>query len=1073
MPISRIKTDGIQDDAVTSPKLGHNPDFDGQYVVIPHGTTAQRPGSPSSGFLRFNTDLGTLEQYNTSTNAWQAIDSPPIITNLAYTGSKTGADPAGGETITLTGSNFKSGATVTIGGTSASSVSVVSATSITFTTPAKSAGDYDVKVTNTNGLSATLTDGISYNGVPAFSTSAGNVGSIASGEAMSTITIVASEPDGGTLAFSITSGALPSGLSFGSANGQITGTPASVATDTTFNFTVTATDDENQTNARAFNLIVLRPVYARQINQSLMFDGAASALVRTQEAASTTYTWSGWIKRSALSTDYEIFWSSNNNIAVGLWHNVNDMRIYVHSGGSNYTTVKHIRDTMGWFHLVFQNNAGTFTIWVNGEQYYQGSIGQALSTTTNATTIGRFYSSGSGAYYFDGYMADIHFVDGQAKAPTDFAASYNGVWTPIAYTGTFGTGGYKLEFADSSAIGDDTSGNNNDMSTGGITSDHKKIDSPTINMCTYNTHAYRRDVNNYRPEYYFGNTKISYPNAGGNQTYGFGTHAVSSGKWYFEIYMSATGTNTNVGLGTQGDINAQDSHNCGYRNTGAVTSSSGSSSGNGASYATGDIISIAYDLDAGTVRWWKNNTLQSTITGFNTTNSYMPFIRGTTSENNIANWGQDSTFGGSKTSGSANAQDANGIGNFYYAPPTGHLALCGKNLPDGPLNVTNNDRPDDYFNVAIYSGTDAAQDVTGVGFRPDFVWIKNRTTTGWSWLVNDSVRGPNNLLFTDAQNANTQNNGGGYISAFGSDGFSVTGGGASSKNGSSHVAYCWKAGGAPTATNSGGQNPTSGSVMVDGSASTAALASSNIYPTKMSVNTKAGFSIVQYTGNGTNNADVTIPHGLSARPDFIWVKNMTRASTRWQLWHTSLNASGSYETQNILFTTTADDDYSSQLRIPTATHIEVRDTNANSNSHVNRSGDSYMAYCWHNVVGFSKMGKYLGTGAANYGPYIDCGFKPAFVLFKSNDTTNRWVIHDNRRTNGSSTTSVDLNPIMSGAELNPNTASSAEGSGSTQQIDFYSSGFRILRTGDVYNTAGHVYIFMAFAEDPFKFAEAR
>ena len=258
---------------------------------------------------------------------------------MAYSGSTTAADPAGGETITLTGTNFQSGATVTVGGTSAASVSVVSSTSITFVTPAKSAGDYDVLVTNANGLSARLTNGISVNGTPAFTTAAGNVGTLNPAVPMSTITIVAAEPDGGTLAYSVTSGGLPSGLSLGSGNGQITGTPTAPATTTTTNFTITATDDENQTNSRAFNLIVLRPVYARQINQSLMFDGSSSALVRTQEAASTTYTWSGWIKRSALSTDYEIFWSSGNNIAVGLWTGVNDMRIYVHSGGSNYTTV--------------------------------------------------------------------------------------------------------------------------------------------------------------------------------------------------------------------------------------------------------------------------------------------------------------------------------------------------------------------------------------------------------------------------------------------------------------------------------------------------------------------------------------------------------------------------------------------------------------------------------------------------------------------------------------------------------------------------------------------------------------
>ena len=116
MAISRIKTDGIQDDAVTQPKIKDNITLDGtQFVRVPAGTTAQRPSSAAGGQLRFNTDLGTLEQYNTATSAWQAIDSPPIITSLAYAGSKTGADPAGGETITITGTNFKAGATVTVG----------------------------------------------------------------------------------------------------------------------------------------------------------------------------------------------------------------------------------------------------------------------------------------------------------------------------------------------------------------------------------------------------------------------------------------------------------------------------------------------------------------------------------------------------------------------------------------------------------------------------------------------------------------------------------------------------------------------------------------------------------------------------------------------------------------------------------------------------------------------------------------------------------------------------------------------------------------------------------------------
>ena len=117
MPLTRIRQTAIGEDSVTSAKLAHDLDFDGQFVRVPHGTTAQRPSSPAAGQLRFNTDLGTLEQYNTNTNNWAAIDSPPIISSLSYSGSNTATDPAGGETITLTGSNFKSGFTVTIGGT--------------------------------------------------------------------------------------------------------------------------------------------------------------------------------------------------------------------------------------------------------------------------------------------------------------------------------------------------------------------------------------------------------------------------------------------------------------------------------------------------------------------------------------------------------------------------------------------------------------------------------------------------------------------------------------------------------------------------------------------------------------------------------------------------------------------------------------------------------------------------------------------------------------------------------------------------------------------------------------------
>ena len=208
------------------------------------------------------------------------------------------SDPAGGETITVSGSNFQNGATVTIGGTAASGVSVPSSSSITFTAPIKTAGDYDLVITNSNGLSATSTQG-----------------SLITEHLRSQLPLVILETSNLVLQCQqllllsqnqtvvhlhilLLVISLPSGVSLGSANGQLTGTPTTVSADTTSTFTITATDDESQTNSRQFNLIVLRPVYVTQINQSMIFDGSSSAVVGTTATASTTYTFSMWIKRS-------------------------------------------------------------------------------------------------------------------------------------------------------------------------------------------------------------------------------------------------------------------------------------------------------------------------------------------------------------------------------------------------------------------------------------------------------------------------------------------------------------------------------------------------------------------------------------------------------------------------------------------------------------------------------------------------------------------------------------------------------------------------------------------------------
>jgi hypothetical protein len=205
--------------------------------VVGHGTDGY--------FLMTNAD-GSM--------SWASNIANPTITSIAYPDSATAADPDGGETITVTGTGFKTGATVTVGGTAASPVSYVSGAQITFSTPAKTAGDYDIVITNTDTGSATYINGISYNGIPSWTTAAGSLGTFASGETISTITLQATEPDAGTITFNITSGALPTGLSLTGAD--IDGTTSLETAETLYTFTVTATDDESQSTPRTFTITV-------------------------------------------------------------------------------------------------------------------------------------------------------------------------------------------------------------------------------------------------------------------------------------------------------------------------------------------------------------------------------------------------------------------------------------------------------------------------------------------------------------------------------------------------------------------------------------------------------------------------------------------------------------------------------------------------------------------------------------------------------------------------------------------------------------------------------------------------
>ncbi|MAK71181.1 MAG: hypothetical protein CMF19_03920 [Idiomarinaceae bacterium] len=354
-------------------------------------------------------------------------------------------------------------------------------------------------------------------------------------------------------------------------------------------------------------------------------------------------------------------------------------------------------------------------------------------------------------------------------------------------------------------------------------------------------------------------------------------------------------------------------------------------------------------------------------------------------------------------------------------------------MPEPAISPANGQEPADYFNTVAYSGNNTQLSVTGVGFEPNWTWIKKRNGAA-SHALQDSVRGSFRYLVSNSTAAENTNSGNDWFRSFDSDGFTVskttTGGTATTEwnnSGDTYVSWNWLAGGTAVSN-------TDGSIT-----------------SSVSANTKAGFSVVSYTGDGTAS---TIGHGLDSAPEMYIIKD--RESTdNWVVYHKDLTSASYYLTldttnaqasNNVVFNGT--DPTSSVFSVGTS-----RSTN----------GNDFIAYCFHSVPGYSLVSSYSGNSSSD-GVFVHCGFKPAFVIIKVASVANRWVMFDNKRS--------DENPVEEAQELNPND-STAESSSGTDCLDFLSNGFKLRRTGDVFNTSGYNYIFIAFAEQPFKYAQAR
>jgi len=813
--------------------------------------------------------------------------------------------------------------------------------------------------------------------------------------------------------------------------------------------------------------------YPYSIDQSLRFpntdSGSGNAyLNRTPSSASNrkTWTYSLWVKRSKLGSgganQSQLIWAAFDGGDADQFQfgDDNTLRFYLNDAvNASIITTAVYRDVSSWYHIVLSVDTTQATaadrvkFYVNGEQVTSFSTAtypsQNYDTDWNSNVVHAIGQSAriNSAQFFCGYLAEVNFIDGTALDPTSFGETINGVWVPKRYSGSYGTNGFYLPFDDSSAIGDDESGNTNDWTANNLAASDVVPDSPTNNFPVL--------IPGFTQTTQEGGLKLKRSSTGNIHTGCFSTMGVSSGKWYVEIKYEDSGIDT-VTFGvaeTKGGFDPAVDGTA-YVETSGISSNThmefatwsveaklsssyagtlGSAGSYGSSPSSGDIIQIALDMDDKKIWYGVNGTYiasgdpasgtnaSQSGSAFNPTGEVV-FVASAYLGRDFSisfNFGQDSA-----NVSSANT-DENGIGTFEYAPPSGFLALCSANLPEPTISPNAEAQADDYFNTVLYTGNSGTNAITGVGFQPDFVWAKSRTTAYPPELY-DVIRGQNRM-YSSATTADAI----GSITSFDSDGFTHTSGSiGTNASGDSIVAWNWKAGGTAVSN-------------TDGSITSSVSAAPD-----------AGFSIVSYTGTGAN---ATVGHGLTQKPEWLVTKSRD-SSLNW-----SFLQINDMTTDKVMALQATNAEFSSAGSFIesdfTATTFGV-----GTETPTNKSGDDFIAYCFHSVEGYSKVGSMELNNNAD-GTFVYLGFRPALVIAKRIDGTGDWNIFDSTR-DAFNDGDLDL--------LQANTTT-AESAFAASPIDLLSNGFKLRHTSanGYVNAASDTAIYLAFAEQPFKYANAR
>lgn len=645
---------------------------------------------------------------------------------------------------------------------------------------------------------------------------------------------------------------------------------------------------------------------------------------------------------------------------------------------------------------------------------YNGSSWDTLATVTSeaAWSLGetRLYTFTNTTSY-EKYRIDITLQQGGgAEIEVGELRFY------AAGTG-YGTNGFVLDFSDTAAFGDDTSGNTNDYTSNNFVAADQLEDTPTDSSVDS-----------------IGNFSTWNPNNGGGVTVGvpsegnlqFTNAAASykglvstiafptSGKWgvKFTITGSVSGSNDGDICIVRDQFGSPTAARTRFISTTAANYTTfglhmnggdikykfnGGSSVvhyNGASSATNDVYEFLFDADNGYFDVKENGSAFGTqLTGIPTGELYW-LCADMYATGILVDFGQQG----------------------YVPSESGYSALATQNLP-APTIADGSQQ----FTPVLYTGTGSELAITSLDFTPDFVWIKNRDATD-NHMLYDSVRGATKDLHsntTDAETTTAQT-----LKSFDSAGFTLGTDVQVNTNTEDYVAWCWKAGGSASSNSEGS------------------------ITTSVSANTTSGFSIISYTGNAT--AGATLGHGLSSAPKFILAKNRDDSVNAWAGYHVALGG-----THRIFLNTTAvaqDDDGNWNDTDPSATVITLGNGEIS-----NHTGEDFIMYAWAEVKGFSKFGSYTGNGSAD-GPFVYTGFRPAFVMTKNADAVSNWNMLDSSRST--------YNPVTDRLRAN-----GSEAEDTARTVDFLSNGFKIRESGSDLNGSGNIIIYMAFAEHPFQGAD--